>query len=61
MIAPKFYGVIKNGKIEHQDADKFNNFVTFNFKEDQEVEILIKKRSKRRTAGLPGEDTNFNG
>lgn len=61
MITPKFFGTIKNGKIEHQDADKFNNFVTFAFKEDQEVEISVKKKFKKRTSGQPGEETNFNG
>lgn len=61
MIAPKFYGTIKGGKVEHQDPDKFNNYVTFAFKEDDSVEIVVKKRAKRRTAGLPGEETNFNG
>lgn len=61
MIAPKFYGTIKDGKIEHQNPELFQNYVTFNFKDDQEVEIVVKKRAKRRTAGLPGEETNFNG
>lgn len=61
MIAPKFYGKIKGGRVEHQDPEKFNNFVAFGFKEEQEVEITIKKRFKKRTAGHPGEVTNFNG
>lgn len=54
-------GKIKGGRIEHQDPDLFNNYVTFNFKEDQEVEITVKKRFKKRTSGQPGEETNFNG
>lgn len=61
MIAPKFYGTIKQGKIEHQDPEKFNNFVTFAFKEEQEVEIVVKKKFKKRTSGQPGEETDFNG
>lgn len=61
MIVPKFYGTIKNGKIEHQVPELFQNYVTFNFKDDQEVEITVKKRFRKRSSGAPGEETNFNG
>ena len=61
MIVPKFYGAVKNGKIEHQTPELFQNYIIFNFKDGQEVEITVKKKFKKRTSGQPGEETNFNG
>lgn len=61
MIVPKFYGTIKNGRIEHQVPEMFQNYITFNFKEGQDVEITVKKKFKKRTSGQPWEETNFNG
>lgn len=61
MIAPKFYGKIKGGKVEHQSPELFNNYLSFHFKEDQEVEITVKKKFKKRSSGQPGEEANING
>jgi hypothetical protein len=61
MITPKFYGTIKQGKFAHQDPQAFQVYVATKFKEDQEVELTIKRKFKRRTSGRPDEETNFNG
>ena len=59
-IKPKFYGKVTNGLIEHVDSDAFKRHVSM-YPDGTEVEITIGRRYRRRTQGLPGEDTNFNG
>lgn len=61
MITPKLYGTVKDGQVQYEDPEKVKNYLLFFFKDDQEVEVEIKKHQKRRTSGQPGEDTNFNG
>ncbi len=59
-IKPKFFGVIQKGKFIHDDPSKFYEYLA-NFQDGQEMEFTIGKKYKRRTSGLPGEETNFNG
>lgn len=61
MITPKFFGKINQGKIVYDDAKDFYQYIAAKFKDDTEVEITVKKKFKRRTSGLPGEETDFNG
>jgi hypothetical protein len=62
MIIPKFYGTIKNGKLEMNPGEQnLINSYLMQFKEDQEIEMTIKRKYKKRTQGGQGEETNFNG
>jgi hypothetical protein len=62
MIVPKFYGTIKQGKIEMNagETDLINSYL-LQFKEGQEIETTIKKKYKKRSSGQQGEEANFNG
>ena len=60
MIKPKFYGTAQGGKFIHSDPDLFDNYMR-KFDDGKELEITIGPKFKRRTSGLPGEETNFNG
>lgn len=42
------------------DRDQFDLYLQ-KFPDDTEMEMTISRKYKRRTAGLPGEKTNFNG
>lgn len=61
-IHPKFFGKIINGKATLNPSDKkyYDGYVS-TFMEDQEIEITVKNKFKRRTAGKYDEETNFNG
>ena len=62
MITPKFFGTIKQGKIEMNagEQDLINSYL-LQFKEGQEIETTIKKKYKKRSSGQQGEEANFNG
>lgn len=57
---PKFYGIKKGGDIEFAHPDEYERHLAL-FEDGQEVELTVKKRSKRRTQGDVGEATNQNG
>jgi len=62
MIKPKFYGVKKGGELVllETEREQLNKYLQ-KFKDDEELEITVSKKYKRRTQGDPGESTNFNG
>ena len=62
MITPKFFGTIKQGKIQMNagEQDLINSYL-LQFKEGQEIETTIKKKYKKRSSGQQGEEANFNG
>jgi hypothetical protein len=60
MLKPKFYGTIQDGKFVHQDPILFSNYLR-KWDDGKEMELTIAPKFKRRTQGLPGEETNFNG
>lgn len=62
VFTPKFYGIKRNNKFEIDE----NNRIPFRaymekFKEETLLEITVKRKYKKRTTGLPDEETNFNG
>lgn len=58
---PKFYGQKgESGEFEHAHPDDFARHMEL-FEVGDELELTVKKRSKRRTQGAPGEGTNQNG
>ncbi len=57
---PKFYGSVFKKDIVFKNPDLIAKHLS-QFEDGQEVEITIDKKSKKRTSGQPGEDTNFNG
>ncbi len=62
MYKPKFYGKKKNGKFvfnEFEREEMEKHLAVFN--EDQDLEMTVDKKYKRRTSGQPDEETNFNG
>jgi len=61
-IKPKFFGKKKKGVFVFNDGQKssYDSYLN-NFKEDQELEVTIAKKYKKRTSGQPDEETNFNG
>ena len=60
-ITPKFYGTIKNGEVEYRDKGMFRDYLTFNFVEGQDVEVVVRKKFKRRSQGGDYEEANING
>ncbi len=60
MIKPKFWGIMKGGKLMIADREQFDLYLT-KFKDGTEMEMTISRKYKRRTTGAPGEKTNFNG
>jgi len=62
IIHPKFFGKIVNGRVELHDVDKsyYDKYVG-SFKEEQEIELTVRNKFKKRTAKQPGETTNQNG
>ena len=62
MITPKFFGKIEKGRFNFNTIDqKFYNEYISKFKDKQEMELIVKKKYKKRTTGKGDEDTNFNG
>ena len=59
MVKPKFQAIISRGELIFNDRS-VKKYLT-SFKEDQEVDVTISRRYKRRTSAQPGEETNFNG
>jgi hypothetical protein len=59
-IKPKFYGVAKGGKVILNDRETFDQHVA-QFLDDQELEMTVERRWRRRSQKAPGEVTNFNG
>jgi len=61
-IHPKFFGRILNGRATMYPTDKeyYDGYV-HTFREDQEIEITIKNKFKKRTSKQPDEETNQNG
>jgi len=60
MIKPKFFGIMHGGKMMITDREQFDLYLA-KFADDTEMEMTIARKYKRRTAGLPGETSNFNG
>ena len=60
MIKPKFFGKMQGGQFIINDQEPLDLFLS-KFKDDTEMEMTISRKYKRRTSGLPGEPTNFNG
>ena len=58
--SPKFYGIKKGNKFIFDDREQYDLYID-HFKEDTPMEMTVKRKYKKRTAGLPGEETNFNG
>lgn len=59
-IKPKFFGKMQAGKLLFYDREQFDHYLE-KFPDETEMELTIARKYKRRTAGLPGEATNFNG
>ena len=59
-IKPKFYAVKMHGKVVPNDPAEIEKYIS-QWKEGQEIEIMVSKKYKRRTSGQTGEETNFNG
>lgn len=57
---PKFYGIKKSNRFVFKDPESFSVYMQ-KFKDDTEMEMIVKRKYKKRTTGAPGEDTNFNG
>lgn len=60
IIKPKFYGIMKGGKLILNDRDQFDLHLE-KYKDDTEMELTISRKYKKRTSGQSDEDTNFNG
>jgi hypothetical protein len=60
MIKPKFFGKVSKGYLVYDNNNEVKKHLQ-NFQDGQEVEIMISKKYKKRTAGLLWEETNFNG
>ena len=61
-IKQKYYGV-KKGKtfvLDEQSEMMVTNFLQ-KYEDGKEIEITVGAKSKKRTSGQPGEETNFNG
>lgn len=61
-IKQKYLGVKKGRSFIMNSNDQLvlGNFLQ-KFEDGQELEMTVSKRYIRRTSGLPGEETNFNG
>ncbi len=61
-LKPKFYGKAVGGKFVFSQGEKqgYDAYMQ-KFKDEKELEITVAPKYKRRTAGLPDEETNFNG
>ena len=61
-IHPKFFGKILNGRATMYPTDKeyYDGYI-HTFREEQEIEITIKNKFKKRTSKQPDEETNQNG
>ena len=61
-IHPKFFGKILNGKATLYPTDKkyYDGHIS-TFREEQEIEMTIKAKYKKRTSKQPDEETNQNG
>lgn len=59
MIKPKFIGKILKGRLVYINNKRLTKYLQ-TFKDEQEVEVVISKKYKKRTSGQANEDTNFN-
>lgn len=57
---PKFYGKMKGGKFVLHDPEGYRKHTEL-FEEEQEMQMTLEKRTKKRTQGDFGEGTNQNG
>ncbi len=57
---PKFFGIAKNHKFVFDNREWFDGYMQ-KFPDDAPLEMIVKRKYKRRTSGQPDEETNFNG
>ncbi len=60
-VVPKFIAKIISGRLVLQDKHNFEQYLNASFKNEDLVNIVVRKHRRPRTSKQPGEESNQNG